>query len=451
MLSPLVAIWLLIAILLIFSRPRAQVLTVFLLSCFSIPIGQVVVLAGLHFTVLRILILTVLARMAASRQSPGACRFAGGFNAIDRAVVLWTVSAVIVISLQWMEAAALINALGSFVDAFGGYLAVRFLIPDREALRRTVKVLALVCVVQGACMINEQITHLNVFGYLGGASLGVTVRDGKIRSEGVIGCINGGALAGVWIPMFIWLWSERRSRVFASAGLAGALAMVITSNSSTSWMAVAGALVGLAFWPLRNSMRLVRWAFALTLVALHMVMHGPVWSLIARIDLTGSSSSYHRYYLLDNCIRHFDQWWFLGYRHYDDWGWSMWDLCNQFVAVAVTGGLLTLVFYILVFKRSFAAIGIARKQVQRDRSQEWLFWCLGSVLFAIVVAHFGINYMAQAMMGVFPLLSCISVAGFEVARRVTLKTETPVWDRFDSVAQWHDFSPARNELVRSTY
>ena len=38
---------------------------------------------------------------------------------------------------------------------------------------------------------------------------------------------------------------------------------------------------------------------------LHLVMNGPVWSLIARVDLTGSSSSYHRYYLLDNCIRHF--------------------------------------------------------------------------------------------------------------------------------------------------
>ena len=312
-----------------------------------------------------------------------------------------------------MDAQALIHNLGDFIDALGGYLAVRFLIPDGDAIRRTVKLLAVICIIQGACMINEQITHLNIFGYLGGASLGVTIRDGKIRSEGVMGSIYAGVLAGVLIPLFLWLWKERKSRMVASAGLAGAMAMVITSNSSTSWMALAGSLVGLTFWPLRERMRLVRWGLVLTLVVLHLVMHGPVWSLIARVDLTGSSSSYHRYYLLDNCIRHFSDWWLLGYKYYNLWGYDMWDLCNQFVVVALTGGLLTLVFYIAIFSRSFGAIGTARKQVRGDRSQEWLLWCLGSVLFGTVVAHFGINYMAQGLMGFFPLLACISVASSE--------------------------------------
>src|SRR5580704_17968160 len=174
--------------------------------------------------------------------------------------------------------------------------------------------------------------------------------------------------------------------------------MAIASNSSTSLLALGGSLVGLAFWPLRKQMRLVRWALSLTLVGLHMVMHGPVWSLIARVDLTGSSSGYHRYYLVDNCIRHFTDWWLLGYKYYDQWGFDMFDLCNQFVVAAVTGGLLTLVFYIMIFSRSFAAIGTGRKQLTGDRRQEWLLWCLGSNLFAIVVVHFGINYMAQLMM-----------------------------------------------------
>ena len=85
---------------------------------------------------------------------------------------------------------------------------------------------------------------------------------------------------------------------------------------------------------------------------------------------------------MDNCIRHFSDWWLLGYKYYNDWGWDMWDLCNQFVVVALTGGLLTLVFYIAIFSRSFGAIGTARKQVNGDRGQEWLLWCLGSALFA---------------------------------------------------------------------
>ena len=168
MLHPLVAVWMLIAIVLILTLPRKKVLTVFLLSCFTIPIGQVVVLGGLHFTVLRILIIGRIGSKGHSSGDSSGGKFPGGFNGVDRVVVLWTVSALIILSLQWMEMQALIHNLGDFLDALGGYLVVRFLIPDREAIRRTIKVLAVICVIQGVCMINEQITHVNVFGYLGG-------------------------------------------------------------------------------------------------------------------------------------------------------------------------------------------------------------------------------------------------------------------------------------------
>ena len=219
------------------------------------------VLGGLHFTVLRILILAGLVRRASFGESSSGGKFPGGFNAVDQVVVLWTVSALIILSLQWMDTQALIHNLGDFLDTLGGYLVVRFLIPDGEAIRRTIKALAVICVIQGVCMINEQITHVNVFGYLGGMPLAMTVRDGKIRSEGVMGCLYAGAFAGVLIPLFLWLWTEGKSRMAACAGLAGATAMVITSNSSTSLLALGGSFVGLAFWPLRKQMRLIRWGF----------------------------------------------------------------------------------------------------------------------------------------------------------------------------------------------
>jgi hypothetical protein len=418
---PLVAVYLLIAIVLIFILPRWKAIVPFLLVFFTIPVGQVVVLGGFHFTALRILILAGLARMASSRKSSSGGKFPGGFNVVDWVVVLWSVSAVIAFCLQWMETQALIKGLGDLVDTLGGYLVVRFLIPDGEAIRRTVKVLAAICVIQGVCMINEKISHINVFGLLGGIPLAVAVRDGHIRSSGTLGYLYAGAFAAVLIPLFLWLWTEGKSRMAACAGLAGATAMVITSYSSTSYLALGGSLLGLAFWPLRKWMRLVRWGLVIIIVGLHMVMKAPVWALIARIDLTGSSSSDQRYQLVDMTIRHFSDWWLLGTRDYNTWGWGAWDLCNQFVAVALTGGLLTLIFYIAIFSRSFRAIGTARKQVNGDRGQEWLLWCLGSALFATVVAHFGINYMAQLIMGFFPLVACISVATFE-ARQPTVRT-----------------------------
>ncbi len=421
MIHPLVAVYLLIATVLMLTLPRGKAIAPFLLAFFTIPLGQVVILGGFHFTALRILILAGLVRRASSRDSPPVDRYPRGFNNVDWVVVLWSVSNVIAFCLLWAEMGAFIKSLGDILDILGGYLVVRFLITDGEAIRRTIKVLAAICTINGVCMINEWISHVNVFGLMGGILLAVTVRDGHIRSSGVLGCLYAGAFAGVLIPLFLWLWMDRNSRMAAYAGLAGATAMVITSYSSTSWLAFMGSLVGLAFWPLRKQMRLVRWAFSLTLLTLHMVMKAPVWALIARIDLTGSSSGEHRYQLVDMTVRHFSDWWLLGFKHPGTWGWDAWDLCNQFVAVAMTGGLATLIFYIAIFKRSFGAIGTARKQVKGDRGQEWLLWCLGSALFATVVSHFGINYMQQLLMGVFPLLACISVATHGM-RRTAVQT-----------------------------
>lgn len=410
----------------------------FLLSFFTIPLAQVIVVGSLHFPVLRILMLAGLARMALSSSSSGN-KLPGGFNAVDRVVVLWTISLLIVLSLQWLELPAFVKFVADFIDALGGYLVLRFLIPDSETVKRTVKVLALICVIQGVCMVSEQFTHQNVF-----ASLGMNqpaLRDGHIRSEGTLGTLYGGTFAGVLMPMFLWLWNNGKSRMAACAGIVGATAMVFASHASTSWLAYAAGLGGLCFWALRDRMRLLRFGIVGILVGLHLVMHGPVWSLIEKIDLTGGSSSYHRYMLVDNCIRHFSDWWLLGYKNYGDWGFDMWDLCNQFVAVALTGGLISLILFIMIYSRSFSAIGKARKLVEGDKAEEWFLWCLGSTLFANVVASFGINYMVQLETAFFALLACISIATLKAVQAVVPGVETVGHSQFRSAT-----SAARNCL-----
>ncbi len=437
-LHPLVAIGMLVAILLILSLPRNKAAAPFLFAFFTIPLRQVLVLGGLHFTMLQILILTVLARMVAYKNESSEGRFPGGFNTLDKLVMLWSLSALFMFCLQFTDTQALVKGLGDLLDILGGYLAMRFLISDREAVWRAVRVLATICVIQGACMISEQFTRQNVFGFLGASS--PTMRDGHTRSEGVLGTLYGGVFAGVLIPLFIWLWAEGKSRMTACAGLIGATAMVFASHASTSWMAYGGSLVGLGFWPLRKRMRLVRWGLVAILLGLHLVMHGPVWSLIEKIDLTGGSSSYHRYMLVDNCIRHFSDWWLIGYKSYGDWGFDMWDLCNQFVAVALTGGLVTLVLFVAIYSRSFGAIGTARNHVDGDRGQEWLLWCLGAALFAHVVASFGINYMVQLMMCLSCLLVCISVATCDATKATVRSVGVMQLERFPAApdAAWTD-------------
>ena len=121
-----------------------------------------------------------------------------------------------------------------------------------------------------------------------------------------MGCIAAGVFGGASIALFLWLWTKRKSRITACAGLAGAIAMVITSGAGTSWMALGGGVVGLELlaFAQANAARSVG-------IRAHsggaapgdarsgLVPHrtrGFDWVLFERAP---------RYYLVDACIRHF--------------------------------------------------------------------------------------------------------------------------------------------------
>jgi hypothetical protein len=125
--------------------------------------------------------------------------------------------------------------------------------------------------------------------------------------------------------------------------------------------------------------------------------------------LTGSSSGYHRYQLVDQFIRRFSDWWLLGTNGNAKWGWDMWDLANQYVAVGETSGLLPFVCFLATIIFGFQQIGRARRAAP-DRKSELFLWALGAALFSNVVAFFGISYYDQTIVAWYLLLAMIPAA-----------------------------------------
>ena len=217
--------------------------------------------------------------------------------------------------------------------------------------------------------------------YLGGALLTPPMRDGQIRALAIFGHpILAGCFGATLVPLFFWLWKSGRSKALAAAGIAGSTLMVLMSNSSTPVLAYVAGVGALCLWPIRHSMRAVRWAIVLTLVLLAMVMKAPVWFIVAHVNVIGGSGGYDRAYLIDVFIRHFKDWWMFGTNQTADWGFDMWDLSNQFVAEGETGGLVTFVCFIAMISQSFSRLGRMRKQVEGDQNQEWFFWSLCAVI-----------------------------------------------------------------------
>ncbi|MBL0160925.1 MAG: hypothetical protein IPP47_28150 [Bryobacterales bacterium] len=163
-------------------------------------------------------------------------------------------------------------------------------------------------------------------------------------------------------------------------------------------------------------------------------MKAPVWFLIGRIAIFGSSSANHRAYLVDGFIRHFGDWWLIGSTENSSWGWSMWDTANQFVEEGLRGGLGALGALILLISISFGALGRSRARVSPDWDREWLFWLLGATLFAHIVGFFGISYHDQTRMAWFMVLAMIVSSTYP--RLSTPNPSTAKRKHTSSVTQW---------------
>ncbi len=149
-------------------------------------------------------------------------------------------------------------------------------------------------------------------------------------------------------------------------------------------------------------------------------MKAPIWYVLARIDFAGGSSGWERAFLIDTFVRHVGDWWLIGTHSNPNWGWDMWDQCNQFVSEGEAGGLLAFACFIAMIVICFSKVGIARKVVEGNGRQEWLFWLLGTAMFSQVLAYMGVDYFDQSRFVWYALLAIIPAAT-TVKARITPK------------------------------
>jgi phosphate starvation-inducible membrane PsiE len=407
-LTPIVLVGMLVAILLMWILPRKYVVVPFLCFALLVPMGEQVYALGVHWLALRIVILAGWARLLQNKLSSKKPLFAGGFNFIDQAFLVSVVCQAVCMVLQYMQSQALINQFGFVIDYIGGYFLLRFMIRDKRDIYTAIKCLAVLSLICAFFMVREQLTVHNDFALLGGKAV-PDIREGKIRSQGPFShALMAGSFAASLLPLFFLLWKSGKAKLLAVLGAIGCTIMTITSQSSAPLLAYISAIIAICCWPIRKKMRAVRWAIVISLLGAAMVMKAPVWFVLARIDLTGGSSGYHRAELIDQFVRHFSDWWLIGTKDAGTWAYDLWDTQNQYVTVGEAGGLLAFGFFIAMIVRCCQHIGKARRAVSGIR-EEWFIWSIGAALFVHLVSFLGVNYFDQSKINWFLLLVMIQV------------------------------------------
>jgi len=411
---------------------------------------QRIVVASVDFSLLRIIVLFALVRLLMKGESRGL-----KWTKLDTLMVLWAACGSIIYTLQWGDFSAFVNRAGVSFEALGLYFLFRSTIRSWDELASLSRVVAFAAVPIACFFALEYFTQRNIFSIFGGVPEVTLVRDGKIRCQGAYShpIIAGVFWASVMPLAAMGWWIKKSWRPMAVVGASCCFMIAYFTASSTSLAAVGAAFFGAALWPFRKKMFRLQMLVLFGLVCLHFLMRAPVWHLIARVDIVGGSTGYHRYKLIDNAIRHLDEWAILGTRTTAHWGYGQQDITVEYVLQGVRGGLITLALFVSIILTAFAMIGRARRLTVHGGPREKIIWAIGVSMGVHVASFIGVSYFGQATM-VWNLSLALSASVLAVVladrRFLAQMNASHAWQQADQPLPESYDHPARGGVATSS-
>ena len=378
-------------------------------ACY-VTIGSSIEIGPFHFMMIRTMVAVGIIRVTLRGE-----RLVGGVNGLDWAMILWAVWALISSLLHSDVSEALVNRLGLIYDACGIYFLLRIFCQSLDEALSLCRITAVLLIPMSIMILAEKITGKNLFSLFGGISEVSEIRDGRIRAQGPFAhSILAGTVGGACVPLMIGLFQQYRKT--AVLGTLACFAIVFASASSGPIMTLFAGIGGVMMWHFRGRMRIFQSLAILSYAALDLIMNAPAYYIIARIDLTGSSTSWHRAALIEAAFAHLSEWWFAGTdytRHWLSYGvsWSSAhaDITNYYLKMGVWGGLPLMVLFISQLAIGFAYVGRTVKQVSVFYPQYgFIIWTIGVSLFAHSTAFISVSYFDQSFVFIYLTLALIA-------------------------------------------
>jgi hypothetical protein len=415
--------------------PRRWAFTPLMVGTCLMTLGHVLILGPFDFSVLRILIAVGLFRTGVRLERPH-----GGIRAVDVLLAAWVCWMVLSSAFHDQPATDLTTKLGLAYDALGAYALLRIFCHSTEDVKRIARFTAVLLLPVAAAMAYEHVADRNLFSALGGVPELPMVRDGKIRAYGpFLHPILAGTVGALSMIMMGSIWSQYRKT--ALVGIFAGLLMVLCSNSSGPLMSVMAGIFGFICWRYRAHLRVLRWGAVAGYVLLDLVMKDPAYFILSRIDLTGSSTGWHRAELIRSAFAHLGEWWLGGTDHTRHWmptgvSWNAdhTDITNHYLKMGVMGGLPLMV---LLIATNWAAFRGVSRALQRQSDDDFVKWTLGVTLFCHATTFVAVSYFDQSVIFYYLTLACVtSVAVAEPAHirqahapplRINSATERRAW------------------------
>jgi hypothetical protein len=245
----------------------------------------------------------------------------------------------------------------------------------------------------------------------------------------------------------IGIW--RQHRLPAAVGVVACLTMVVASKSSGPLLSLAVGVFALAMWRWRHLTRQLRIGAVVGYILLDIVMKDPAYFLVARIDLTGGSTGWHRAQLIRSTFVHLNEWWFAGTDY--TWHWmplalpiypNHCDITNHYLVCGVDGGLLLMILFIWSLVVGFQYVGrFLRFRAGSPFAEQFLVWSLGAALLSHAATCLSVAYFDQSVLFLYLTLAAIG----------SLSTTAPVPAQDGTLSEFGSGTAAgESELERAT-
>jgi hypothetical protein len=406
-------IFLCVSASLILLLDKKYIIISLLLASLYMTYGQGIVVGGLHFFLFRLLILVCWVRMF----------FRGEIhlvklNPIDKIILIWAFSSVILNTINWRTYEAFQEKIGFLYDALGLYGIFRLTIFEYDDIRVILKFLSIIIIPVAILMAYESRTGINLYSYLGGVPERSAIRNGLVRCQGPFRHpILAGTFGATSIPLFIALYASQKENIkMVFLGIVSSLLIILASASSGPLLAFIFIIIAFMCWGLRDRMRLVRWGVLLSIITLHVFMKAPVWYLIAKVSDIFGGGGWHRAYLINQAIEYIGEWWLVGAKNTGHWmpyalaiNPDASDITNTYIGNGTDGGLITMFLFIYIIVKCFSCLGKAQHiEVSHPLGKRFCVWAIGVALFSHVVTFFSISYFDQSIVFWYMLLAIIS-------------------------------------------
>jgi len=360
-------------------------------SCFSAPLGTI------DFTVRRIVILAIFAKLFLQTDLPGRFKL----TTLDKLVITY-------FSAEILAGATTVQFLGAFLENRAGaifdmvlpYFAVRLIVINKDRYLISLRGILFSVAPLAIFGFYQCLTSRNLLNFMPGQSYSEPpTRLGFYRAAltfsvsimfGLYFAMLGPVCAGLW-------YSIRKNRWLYTVALSLMALGVFSSMSSGPILAALLAIVFIAFYRFRQYWKIVVAGVILVCGSIEIISNRHFYDVLGRFTFS-PQTAWYRSKLIDVALFQggMSGHWLTGYGLADP-GWSAridnrdhTDMVNHYLLVLSRYGIIGLIPFIAII---IVALNVIIKAFQMSvlEGDKRLIWCLAGAIFGLLVSLFTVS------------------------------------------------------------